>query len=287
MQPEPSPQLQNHLIRLSSLWTKRDGFYFQELMTTLINKNIPALQEDIKNLRKSTLCMYCDWHNQNFINSENFTVLYKNSFCMSLVDNHIDTLYEKYGVIVQTLLVLDEWIYLTTGTRFFDDPKSRALYRRYALIVEQCNEDKNIENCAPLCREFNLNQFSFMFDGESEPFEKYVLNFKKFFEIFKDDQKKIYNTYQGEMANSEFEEFKEDHSVFSTKLFKDPLNSSNENSFGLKFSDNGKLSIYEKKHEVEDVQIKTLDTELDSFVIFETMEEPVDVASYLIFFDQY
>lgn len=126
-----------------------------------------------------------------------------------------------------------------------------------------------------------------MFDGESEPFEKYVQNFKKFFEVFKDDQKKIYKTYQGEMSNSDFDQFKEDHSVFSTKLFKDPLNSSNENSFGLQFSDNGKLSIYEKKHEVEDIQIKTLDTELDSFVIFETMEEPVDVATYLIFFDQY
>lgn len=58
------------------------------------------MQDDIINLRKSTLCMYCDWHNQNFINLESFTITYKNDFCMALVDNHIDTLYEKYGVIM-------------------------------------------------------------------------------------------------------------------------------------------------------------------------------------------
>lgn len=91
--PEPSPKLINHLMKLSSDWMKRDGFYYQELMTSMINKNIPNLQNDIKNLRKSSLCMYCDWHNQNFINLENFTLIYKNDFCLSLIDNHIDTLY--------------------------------------------------------------------------------------------------------------------------------------------------------------------------------------------------
>lgn len=41
-----------------------------------------------------------------------------------------------------------------------------------------------MENCAPICREFNLNQHSFMWDGESEPFENYVENFKLFLEVF-------------------------------------------------------------------------------------------------------
>jgi len=59
----------------------------------MINKNLPELQTDVKNLRKSSLCMYCDWHNQNFINLENFSIIYKNDFCLTMIENHIDTLY--------------------------------------------------------------------------------------------------------------------------------------------------------------------------------------------------
>lgn len=66
------------------------------------------------NLRKSTLCTYCDWHNQNFINTESLLIIYKHSFCTSMIDNHIDTLFDKYNKLVHILLVLDEWVYLTS-----------------------------------------------------------------------------------------------------------------------------------------------------------------------------
>ena len=38
---EPGTKLQNHLISLTSLWMKRDGLYFQELLTTMTQKILP------------------------------------------------------------------------------------------------------------------------------------------------------------------------------------------------------------------------------------------------------
>lgn len=99
---------------------------------------------------------------------------------MSLIDNHINTLYEKYSILIDALLIFDEWIYLTTSRRFFEEPEMRTVFRRYSLMVSTCKEEMSIETCAPLCREFNLNKFSFLWDGETEPLNIYMENFKKF-----------------------------------------------------------------------------------------------------------
>lgn len=115
--------------------------------------------------------MYCDWHNHNFINMESRVVKYNDNFCMTLIENHLNTLQIKYVIITEVLLVLDEWVFLTTGRRFFEEADDRTTFRRYSLMVKKCQAQKNIEGCAPLCREFNLNKASYMWDGESEPFE--------------------------------------------------------------------------------------------------------------------
>ena len=125
--------------------------------------------------------MLCDWHNHNYINPESMTVTYKHDFCMQLVDNHLDTLYDKYAILVHTLLVLDEWVYLVANQRLFTNGSDRAVFRRYALILEKCKEDQTIENCAAFCREFNINRYSYMFDGEIEPLEEFTKNFSTFF----------------------------------------------------------------------------------------------------------
>lgn len=57
---------------------------------------------------------------------------------MSLIDNHLEALHLKYSVIVDVLLVLDEWIYLTTSRRFFEDPETRTTFRRYSLMIKTC-----------------------------------------------------------------------------------------------------------------------------------------------------
>lgn len=106
---------------------------------------------------------------------------------MTMIDNHINTLYEKYSILIDALLTLDEWMFFTTSIRFFETPEMRIVFKRYSLMVSTCKEEMSIEFCAPLCREFNLNKFSFLWDGEIDPFNNYVENFKKFQDKYKDE----------------------------------------------------------------------------------------------------
>ena len=59
------------------------------------------------------------------------------------------------------------------------------------------------------------------------------------------------------------------------------------NSFNLKFNSKGNINFIEKKHHINDIQIKTLDDELDSFTLFEMNEAPIDISSYIVLFDPF
>ena len=106
---------------------------------------------------------------------------------MSLINNHISTLYKKYSVLFEALLTLDEWMFFATNQSFFDNPDMRTVFKRYALIVSTCKENMSIQYCAPVCREFNLNKFSFLWDGESEPLNTYIKNYNKYWEANKNE----------------------------------------------------------------------------------------------------
>lgn len=87
------------------------------------------------------------------------------------------------------------------------------------------------------------------------------------------------------MSEKDFKTFRHSHSIFSEDLDLDVLNSKSENYFQLKFVDSGKVSYVEKKHSLEDVQIDTLDSNMDSFLLFEQVADPVDISEFMIVFD--
>lgn len=120
---------------------KRDSLYYQEILNSLGQRALPNFYSDVLSLRKASLCMLCDWHNQNYINVESLTVTYKNDFCMSLIENHLEVLYDKYNTLFYVLLVLDEWVYMTSDERLFESSNDRAIFRRYALILDKCKSE--------------------------------------------------------------------------------------------------------------------------------------------------
>lgn len=67
----------------------------------------------------------------------------------------------------------------------------------------------------------------------------------------------------------------------------DPINPRQNNSYNLLFPDSASISFFEKKHEVEDIQLDTLGQEMDAFVLFEKRPDPIDISKYLIVFDPY
>lgn len=67
---------------------------------------------------------------------------------------------------MKMIMLLDEWIFLATGRRLVSSATNRAVFRRYMAIIDKCKANQDVENCIELCREFNLNRMSYMFDGE-------------------------------------------------------------------------------------------------------------------------
>lgn len=63
---------------------------------------------------------------------------------------------------MKQIMILDEWIYLTSENRIEMDDKSRLLYRRYISSIDKC---KNLK-CEEFCSEFNVNEITSIFDGE-------------------------------------------------------------------------------------------------------------------------
>ncbi len=137
--------------------------------------------------------MACDWHNHNFINLESLTVTYSEKFCFDIVKFFLDPITDKYLEIMKMLMLLDEWVFFTTGKRLMASATDRAIYKKYIIITQRCVSDPNkLANCMDFCREFNVNKFSYMFDGELKPIDNYLDNFTKFFDQFKSDAKDLF-----------------------------------------------------------------------------------------------
>ena len=64
------------------------------------------------------------------------------------------------------MLLLDEWVYLVNGLRLIEDEQMRILYKKYVKITLECNEKGDLKTCESLCRIFNLNKKTPMYDGE-------------------------------------------------------------------------------------------------------------------------
>lgn len=69
----------------------------------------------------------------------------------------------------------------------------------------------------------------------------------------------FFATYEGELSEEDFDMYLRNHSVYSEKKVVDPLDNTKDNSFGLKFSDSGKIAYFEQKHHIEDIQLDTLE----------------------------
>lgn len=62
------------------------------------------------------------------------------------------------------MLLLDEFVYLVSNYRLLRYEADRGILHKYKLGVEKCKGDIK---CYDLCKEFNLNKFSYVFDGDS------------------------------------------------------------------------------------------------------------------------
>lgn len=85
-----------------------------------------------------------------------------------MANKFIDTLSDKYIEIVKLLVIFDEWVYLLSNKHVFESIGELNMIKRLIVIVQRCRDNLNSKGCADLCSEFNINKYSYIFDGEPE-----------------------------------------------------------------------------------------------------------------------
>lgn len=93
------------------------------------------------------------------------------------------------------VLTLNEWVFLTTNFKLIEKDSNRNLLKRFIVVIEKCDSDKSVESCSNFCREFNINKFTEMFDGEQEIFVNLIDRFSIFYEKFKKHRNTIFESF--------------------------------------------------------------------------------------------
>lgn len=87
-------------------------------------------------------------------------------------------LWNKYGEIFALLIMMDEFMFLISKTHMMRET-DLIIYNRYVRILAKCKEDpSNPESCLEVCQEFNLNRFTYLWDGEAEAIKTFIESYE-------------------------------------------------------------------------------------------------------------
>lgn len=282
------PKFMIHLYDLASKLGEIKGNELTDGFDSMLNQ-MKKFHAHIMHLRKSLLCAICNWHNHRYINPPSMTITYNTKFCMKMVFKFIDVLGKKYKKYVQTVLLVDELVYLLSGQRLIESALHRAILQRYILILDKCmNNPNSFPHCQDFCSQFNLNRFSFIFDGELGVFKKFMSRFKDVQFIIIGDPSSfdsLYKLKKDIWKGAKTAKFRK-KSMLSKKIQRDPLAPKpKKNAFQLEFSSQPIKKYIERKHATNSIQIETLDDSLSAYTLYRLAEKPTDIAKYVIKYD--
>lgn len=82
-------------------------------------------------------------------------------------------------------MLVDEWVYLTSGRLLFLEG-DKEIFRRYLLSIEKCKGG----GCNEYCSEYNVNELNYLYDGEVESLMELEKNVTSFLvDIFRNSKK--------------------------------------------------------------------------------------------------
>lgn len=284
---KPSKKFKNHLDAVVGEWSKKGSAVYKKEYTTL-KKQLALLNKDVYGLRRGFLCGMCEYHNHKFINPQSLTVIYSEKFCKALFKKFSDTLNRKYAIIFRYFVILNELLYLLTDT-YIIEPVEQAVYKRYALQTKLCKKKGTLKACADLCKEFNLNQYSFMWDGEKLMLEDMKIKYEVLFKILTSKKpEKVMKYNKKKWTNKAVSTYAKKESVMS-KVIVTPvtMKSVKKNKYNLQFKSQSVQSYIEKKTKTHTIQIDGLDDELDSFRLYKMSEPPMDISKFMVLIEKH
>lgn len=288
--PKPSMKLLKHLDAVAKKMDEiptikaLDGF-----------KNLPMelhkFYGKVSHMRKSFLCSLCNWRNHKYIDAEAKTITFNEKFCKKLVFHTIDTIVKRYEIYIQYLLLLDEFVFIISEQRLLTKKIDRKIFRRYLMLIAKCkNNPTDAVACAPLCRQFNLNRFTYMFDGESKMIIKFVELYRVISYLLKGEKssfRKLFRMRKKRWKHNILKKFKRKDSILSKKMTKDPtIKTIKKNEFDLNFKTQAMKNYIERKHPLSEIQIELLDDELSAITLFKLADAPIDISRFAVKFDK-
>jgi len=284
---KPSKKFSNHLDAVVGEWSKKGSAVYKKEYGTL-KKQLALLGKDVYGLRRGFLCGMCEYHNHKFINPQSLTVIYSEKFCKALYKKFSDTLNRKYAVIFRYFIILNELLYLLTDT-YIIEPVEQAIYKRYALQTKLCKKKQSLKACADLCKEFNLNQYSFLWDGEKLVLEDMKVKYEVLFKILTSKKpEKVLKYNKKKWTNKAVQTYAKKESVMS-KVIVTPvtMKTVKKNKYNLQFKSQSVQSYIEKKTKSHTIQIDGLDDELDSFRLYKMSEPPMDLTKFMVLIEKH
>lgn len=286
-EPKPEIELIEHLKQIQAVYQKQDAAFY-ETITKPMEKRYQNVYKKISNLRQSFYCGICNWHNLDFISPETMTINYHKKFCSQLVKENLDAWSDKYGKIFNLGLLLDEFIYLISNYRLITSQSDREIMHRYKVTIEKC-EKGDQEFCNELCKEFNINKFSYLIDGEGDFIKSFNYELERLKPLLTDEKQQplLFKNRRESFMTFDYEKFK-NHTVLKEDAMevedeeaemKEKLRGENPLE-GLSLE--AQQSFIERFHPQNNAQIETLDDQVDTFILFRMIEEPIDVSEYNI-----
>lgn len=239
-------------------------------------------------MRRGVLCSLCNWNKQRFFHPGAETISYSIDFCTELSRKFIDATREQFVVAYRFLLLVDEFVLLTTG-RGMTSRHLRSQYRHFGAMVNRCAANvTHIENCYEYCREFNINRISPLFDGD----HYFAHNITKSYDylkplLFSRDPTRLRVLFKfryDQWSEESMRLFVENESLFSTRrMTPPPPPYKKPKSFEVKFKTRPLRNYLEYRHHLSSLQIE--DTEDDfsvDFPLYRVEEQPKDFSEFLV-----
>ena len=284
-----SEKFVKHLAKLSNEFGSKSGIFYRKLMKKVTLIYLKPYTRQLLKYREGALCSYCDWNNHNFISIDSLTVTYDIKFCSAILKSFQKVLLIKYTVLFRPLLILDEWFYLTSGRRLMKNGADRKKYKKYYNILKKCeNGGGDVNQCLDVCREFNLNKFTSMFDGETTVISDYIKEYDLLVDDMEHDPVGFFGLADApDYDDNDFFNYREKDSVLSNRIILDPayLKLSRNEKYKLQFKHSAGSSFFEKKHHISPLQIESLEDEIDPLVLVKMLKKPIDLGKFLIIFN--
>lgn len=278
----PTPKFSAHLDTVVGEWSAVSSAEYKKELKEL-QKELVDMHRDVYALRRGFLCSICEYSNQKFISHQSHTVVYSEKFCKGLYQKFAGVLAKMYNVVFHYFLVLEELIFLLTGEQIMD-PIEKARYKRYSIITGRCKKKMETKYCADICKEFNINEFSYLWDGQAKVIDDFKVNYEVMMtDLISSKPQKAFRHDHEKWSDDFIESFAKKDSVVS-KITMEPMNleTIKKNRYHLKFNVHSVPSFIEKKTESHTIQVEGLDDELDSFRLFKMAEPPMDITKFKI-----